>query len=841
MHSHTASFFAFSGDSIWATVGPLPAEAVPTVQQWRAALARTHFMAPSFRWVEIVDGADVLEDGDAELSAEEIQERELHAVLRRVPDITAVPGQSLEGATKEQKSDKMLCLRMIERDPSQYRHCSEELRTDLDLVEATLAGCGGDGWTLDLVQDVDSPAIRRLKIKFAKIAIASDPKCLIYPGVPDEVRDDPVVVRNAMQLYFQKNPTSTDARVFDLGASERLRNDRAFCEWATQLNPVNVVGVGPDLLRNREFALGTIRAWKIVVDASIQARGTHVWHFPREWWQTPPGVHIDLEVAAAIAVKMLSAIRQHLAVGAQGYVASVGLTLYDLSIAYPSQASCHFPFCKDTIFRRRLWNSVDFVEKAVREDGFCLRFAGQRLRQNPNIMEGLFEAATSDKSRFPCPVSLLQFWLGDIDFFTKEQAMEVVASHPLCYKVVVKRRRKRKQRNTALWNDHELARVAFTVAGESLRVFPPNSPWRWNKDFVIRAVSHDKNKDMVEFAQIPLPDTSSVKTNSFPPDVRAEIDAICIDRDVVRATLTVEPDLFDIWSSDIVQNDPELALLALGHRQPTARQACLEANTTSRPLPPGFSSAPPPGGLPPFLADDYFEHPENLDLIKSEMRHDPGVMRVVLRSFERRAKLSSEGDKTIPFGDFRRVFEVIEEKEAALVSIRASQSSTATVESSIEEELAVHRAIVLTGVQHYDFDGIGALAYLSSAFVGDRVNLKRFLDDYAIVLAGVSKVGLDLQHASPRLRGEAAVSEPRTTDTIDEPRQVVLAAVKRDGRALQFAAERFRGNREIVLAAIRAPGFSLQENPLDFASPDLVVDPVVKAAVREAAAGIKDN
>jgi DNA-directed RNA polymerase subunit L len=73
-----------------------------------------------------------------------------------------------------------------------------------------------------------------------------------------------------------------------------------------------------------------------------------------------------------------------------------------------------------------------------------------------------------------------------------------------------------------------------------------------------------------------------------------------------------------------------------------------------------------------------------------------------------------------------------------------------------------------------------------------------------IVLAAVKKKGLALQRASEDLR---------------KNRYVVLAAVKQDGRALHFAKEDLRKDRDIVLAAVKQDGRALQ-----FAQEDLRKD-----------------
>eukprot|EP00971_Amphidinium_carterae_P118907 2355759-Amphidinium_carterae.1 len=59
------------------------------------------------------------------------------------------------------------------------------------------------------------------------------------------------------------------------------------------------------------------------------------------------------------------------------------------------------------------------------------------------------------------------------------------------------------------------------------------------------------------------------------------------------------------------------------------------------------------------------------------------------------------------------------------------------------------------------------------------------------VLAAVQKDGYALQYAAETCRGDRAI---------------VLAAVQKDRSALQFAADSCRGDREIVLAAVQQYG-----------------------------------
>ena len=63
----------------------------PTVREWRQVLAKQHFLAPSWRWVLIVRGQDVLMKENEELvfplEPDEDGYSEIHAVMRYVPPL----------------------------------------------------------------------------------------------------------------------------------------------------------------------------------------------------------------------------------------------------------------------------------------------------------------------------------------------------------------------------------------------------------------------------------------------------------------------------------------------------------------------------------------------------------------------------------------------------------------------------------------------------------------------------------------------------------------------------------------------------------------------------------
>ena len=134
---HRAWFFNLAGATISATIS-LDKDTVPTVRDWRAVLATSHFLAPSRRWVIIFDGEEIL-SGDAEgLDAGPVVERELHAVMRHLPRLVDDDEMFGHSLTQEEKNDKFLMLRYIEQKPLNFGKLVEAFRTDREFIEAAL-------------------------------------------------------------------------------------------------------------------------------------------------------------------------------------------------------------------------------------------------------------------------------------------------------------------------------------------------------------------------------------------------------------------------------------------------------------------------------------------------------------------------------------------------------------------------------------------------------------------------------------------------------------------------------------------------------------------------------
>jgi hypothetical protein len=122
--------------------------------------------------------------------------------------------------------------------------------------------------------------------------------------------------------------------------------------------------------------------------------------------------------------------------------------------------------------------------------------------------------------------------------------------------------------------------------------------------------------------------------------------------------------------------------------------------------------------------------------------------------------------------------------------------------------------IILNDVVRNGFSILFGLTYHSVSETKPKKTKQRaqMCGDKEVVLAAVIKDGWALRLASDEMRGD---------------KEVVLAAVMQDDRALQFASDEMRGDKEVVLAAVMQDGW-----PLRFASEELRGDKeVVLAAV----------
>lgn len=109
------------------------------------------------------------------------------------------------------------------------------------------------------------------------------------------------------------------------------------------------------------------------------------------------------------------------------------------------------------------------------------------------------------------------------------------------------------------------------------------------------------------------------------------------------------------------------------------------------------------------------------------------------------------------------------------------------------------------------------VAFLDALKTDDSIlaNAKgEFLDNYEVMLAAVKINGMALQCASTRLRNDP---------------QIVLAAVQNVGFSLYHANERFKDDKEIAVAAVKKSGF----NVLEYVSTRLQLDPDIQTAASE--------
>ncbi|GBR75752.1 hypothetical protein NO2_0395 [Candidatus Termititenax persephonae] len=127
--------------------------------------------------------------------------------------------------------------------------------------------------------------------------------------------------------------------------------------------------------------------------------------------------------------------------------------------------------------------------------------------------------------------------------------------------------------------------------------------------------------------------------------------------------------------------------------------------------------------------------------------------------------------------------ELLDDREVVLAAVQNNGSAL----KYASETLRGDKELALLAIEK----AIGSVGYL------DLVSSlsPELLDDKEVVLAAVNRNGIVLRYASETLRGD---------------REVVLAAVNKNGYALEYASETLRGDREIVLAAVNRNGTVLQ-------------------------------
>ena len=180
-------------------------------------------------------------------------------------------------------------------------------------------------------------------------------------------------------------------------------------------------------------------------------------------------------------------------------------------------------------------------------------------------------------------------------------------------------------------------------------------------------------------------------------------------------------------------------------------------------------------------------------------RHDPNRTKQIYRRGCELLRVNLGALESNP--DYRAVFE----KACQIASMQRIRRDTLFLE---------------LGQKNNPFHGTLFYVYLNEInaidYVSPRVDFLRYPhnDMYyrELVLAAVMKDGMRLKHASLALRGD---------------RKVVLAVVKKSGMALEYASPELKADRNVVLAAVTQHGYALR-----YASADLKADrEVVLAAV----------
>jgi len=136
------------------------------------------------------------------------------------------------------------------------------------------------------------------------------------------------------------------------------------------------------------------------------------------------------------------------------------------------------------------------------------------------------------------------------------------------------------------------------------------------------------------------------------------------------------------------------------------------------------------------------------------------------------------------------------------------------------ESLRHNRTFVKLALANPDAHGM-ILDVLHLQLVSDDL-----LGDREVILAAVKVTGAALEYASESLCNDreivftavqtAGYALEYASEALCNDREIVLAAVKENGRALEYASAELKNDREIVLAAVKQQGHALQ-----FASADL--------------------
>lgn len=238
--THRATFFDMSGDPI-DIVLRLPANVrVPTVNHWRRALARQHFIgAPSHRWVLLVDIAtEELLDSHQPLSASEVVGADdgIYALMRCVPDVDwngyydRIYSNRFRSSSSSTSSDFLYVLRYFELNPTSmlnhYQHTNEkqcsEIFRDRDAADLALS------IDAHMISEVDDPRADSRNEAALKDAICS----MALKIAPGSVRDDETLVgRVLLQLKKRNRIDVSDVLEW---ASPRLRDDEDFVFWVLE-------------------------------------------------------------------------------------------------------------------------------------------------------------------------------------------------------------------------------------------------------------------------------------------------------------------------------------------------------------------------------------------------------------------------------------------------------------------------------------------------------------------------------------------------------------------------------------------------------------------------------
>ena len=195
-----------------------------------------------------------------------------------------------------------------------------------------------------------------------------------------------------------------------------------------------------------------------------------------------------------------------------------------------------------------------------------------------------------------------------------------------------------------------------------------------------------------------------------------------------------------------------------------------------------------------------------------------------------------------------------DDKEVVLKAVGLSGSSLRYASERLKDNREVVISAINNSSKAFEFasprlQNDKNIALLAIKYHGDNLKFvsAKLLADKEIVLAAVQNTGSAFEYASAKMQADKEIlllankkyvdhlRLGRAKDEIIANKHIVLAAVQKNGSALEYASDEFKADKEIVLAAVQNNGYALR-----YASDELKADQeIVLAAVQNDGSPLK--